>query len=67
LFNGNCRALRDGLREKVCQKASEETTKVLHDIIYSDISFKQFDIALNDLKIGSAPGPSQVTANVIKV
>ena len=56
----------DGLRKVCSKKASEETTQVLQDTIYSDISFEHFNEALNDLKTGSAPGPSQVTANMIK-
>ena len=56
----------DGLRKVCSRKASDETSKVLQDTIYSNISFADFDEALNALKTGSAPGPSQVTANMIK-
>jgi hypothetical protein len=56
----------DGLRKVCSKKASEETTKIIQDTIYSEITFEQFDEALNALKTGSAPGPSQVTANMIK-
>jgi hypothetical protein len=49
----------DGLRKVCSKKASEETSQVLQDTIYSDISLEHFHEALNCLKTDSAPGPSR--------
>jgi hypothetical protein len=42
------------------------TDPVWHSAINADITYKHFDEAISELKTGSAPGPSRVTANIIK-
>jgi hypothetical protein len=48
------------------QKASDETSKIIEEAINADITYEHFDEALAELKIGSAPGASRVTAKMIK-
>jgi hypothetical protein len=49
------------------QKASDETSKIIEEDIFADITYEHFDEALAKLKIVSAPGPFRVTSNMIKV
>jgi hypothetical protein len=58
--------MQEGLRKVCSQKASDETSKIIEEAIYADITYEHFDEALVELKTGSAPGPSRVTANMIK-
>jgi hypothetical protein len=58
--------MQEGLRKVCSQKASDETSKIIEEAIYADITNEHFDKALAELKTGSAPGPSRVTANMIK-
>jgi hypothetical protein len=58
--------MQKGLRKVCSQKVSHETSKIMEEAIYADITYEHFDNAFAELKTGSAPGPCRVTANMIK-
>jgi len=59
-------ALQQGIR-KVCQKkVTPRVEKLLQEAIDRPITFDQFEATINALPSGGAPGPSQVTVNMVK-
>jgi hypothetical protein len=58
--------MHEGLCKVRSQKAFDESSKIIKEAIYADITYEHFDEALAELKTGSAPGPSRVTANMSK-
>jgi hypothetical protein len=59
-------SMQERLRKVCLQKASDRSSKTIKEAIYADKTHEHFDEALAELKTGSAPGPSRVTANMIK-
>jgi hypothetical protein len=59
--------IQKGLRNMCSAKVSPELADIIQEAIYADITYEHFNETLmKSLKTGSAPGPSQVTANMIK-
>jgi hypothetical protein len=58
--------MQKGLRKMCSAKVSPELADIIKEAIYADITYEHFNETLKSLKTGSAPGPSQVTANMIK-
>jgi hypothetical protein len=58
--------MQEGLRKVCSQKLYDETSKIIEEAIYANITYEHFDEALAKLKTGSAPGQSRFTANLIK-
>ena len=55
-----------GLRRVCAEKVSPTEKTIIHERLAERITFDEFDATLNGLVNGSAPGPSEATANMIK-
>ena len=55
-----------GLRCVCAEKVSQEQKEFIHARLSERITYEEFDASLNALVNGSAPGPSEVTSNMIK-
>jgi hypothetical protein len=59
-------ALQDGLRRVCAVKVSAPVKQCLQNVLDEAITFEDFNLAINSLTNGGAPGPSGVTVNMIK-
>ena len=58
--------LQDGLRRVCAVKVSKPVELCLQQVLDEPITYDDFNLAINSLTNGGAPGPSGVTVNMIK-
>lgn len=58
--------MQDGIRRTCAIKVTQQVRDQLRDTTNQPLTFKEFDDAINQIRAGSAPGPSDATANMVK-
>ena len=59
--------LQEGLRKACATKASPDIQARIQEEVDRLVTFEEFSSAIDELRDGSAPGPSETTPNMLKL